>query len=85
MQVNDTLALRKRAVDGDRVEQLVNNIVHKLESLGDSEIPTTLVGELIMEGLKELDEVAYIRFASVYRNFREAKDFEQIVEQLGDK
>jgi transcriptional repressor NrdR len=76
------LALRKRPVDPDQVETLVNNVVRRLESHGESEIPSTHIGELVMEELKDLDKVAYIRFASVYRNFREAKDFEDFVGQL---
>jgi transcriptional repressor NrdR len=76
------VACRKRPVKPDQIEQLVNNIVRKLERSGDSEIRTSTIGEYIVEGLKELDLVAYIRFASVYRNFREAKDFEAIVDAL---
>lgn len=76
------LALRKRAVEADKVEQSINQLVKKLESMGESEIPSGKVGELVMEALKELDPVAYIRFASVYRNFREAKDFEQFLGQM---
>lgn len=78
------LAMRKRPVDAEKVEQAVNKIVNKLESLGESEIPTTLIGEMVMEELRDLDKVAYIRYASVYKNFREARDFESIVEQLTD-
>ncbi|MBI1274970.1 transcriptional repressor NrdR [bacterium] len=76
------IACRKRPVKPDQIEQLVNNIVRRLERSGDSEIRTSTIGEYIVEGLKELDLVAYIRFASVYRNFREAKDFEAIVDAL---
>lgn len=76
------LAVRKRPVDAEEVEKLVNRIAQKLESLGESEIASGRVGQMVMEGLKELDEVAYIRFASVYRNFREAKDFEKIAGEL---
>lgn len=76
------VALRKRPVDGDRVERMVSGIVRQLESLGESEIKSEQIGELVMEGLKNLDDVAYVRFASVYKNFREAKDFEDIVGQL---
>lgn len=79
------IATRKRPVDGDVVEQTVNNIVRKCESLGENEIPTASIGEMIMESLRDLDKVAYIRFASVYRNFREAKDFEDFVETLATK
>ena len=80
-----SMATRKRPVTPDQVEQLVNNIVRKLESLGESEIPTPKIGEIVMEELKELDEVAYVRFASVYRNFREAKDFENFIDELDEK
>ena len=76
------LALRKRPVTAEQIEQLATRITQKLESLGESEIPTTLIGKAIMEELKKIDSVAYIRFASVYRDFREAKDFEEIVEEL---
>jgi transcriptional repressor NrdR len=76
------LAVRKRPVSQEQVEHLVSQISKKLESMGESEILSSLVGEMVMEGLKNLDKVAYIRFASVYRNFREAKDFHQIASQL---
>ena len=76
------IALRKRPVDQDRVERVVNGIVRRLESSGASEIPTKLIGELIMDALASLDSVAYVRFASVYRNFREARDFEAFIEKL---
>ena len=80
-----SLALRKRPVGQDQVEQLITRITQKLESLGESEIPTMLVGKIVMEELKKVDSIAYIRFASVYRDFRETKDFEDIVEELEDK
>lgn len=73
------LALRKRPVDPERVERMINGIVRQLESMGESEISSSVIGEMIMEALKSLDMVAYVRFASVYRNFREAKDFEEFV------
>lgn len=79
------IALRKRPVEQDQIEQLITRITQKLESLGESEIPTALIGKTVMEELKKIDSVAYIRFASVYRDFREAKDFEEIVEELGEK
>mgnify|MGYP001455254522 FL=1 len=79
-----SIALRKRPVEPDRVEQVVNSIVRRLESTGESDVNADLVGELIMEALASLDKVAYVRFASVYRNFREAKDFEEfITDELG--
>ncbi len=80
-----TIALRKRPVERDRVERVVNGIVRRLESSGESEIPTTLVGQLIMDALASLDQVAYVRFASVYRNFREARDFEEFIEKLDEE
>ena len=76
------VALRKRPVEPERIERTVNGIVRRLESMGESEIPAELVGQLVMEGLLTLDQVAYVRFASVYKNFREAKDFEAIVGEL---
>jgi transcriptional repressor NrdR len=76
------VALRKRPVDPERVERMVNGIVRQLESLGDGDIPSATIGQLVMEGLKNLDDVAYVRFASVYRNFREARDFEELIGQL---
>jgi transcriptional repressor NrdR len=78
------IALRKRPVDGDRLERVVNGIVRRLESSGESEIPSKVVGEMVMEALKSLDQVAFVRYASVYRIFREAKDFEEFVGRLGD-
>jgi transcriptional repressor NrdR len=77
------IALRKRPVDSDRLERVVNGIVRRLESSGESEIPSKVVGEMVMEALKSLDQVAFVRYASVYRNFREAKDFEEFVGRLG--
>lgn len=77
-------ALRKREVDPERVERMVNSIVRQLESQGESEVASDKVGELVMEALKSLDQVAYVRFASVYRNFREARDFETLIGELND-
>jgi transcriptional repressor NrdR len=77
-----SIALRKRPVDAERVERMVSGIVRQLESLGESEVKSEQVGELVMEGLRNLDDVAYVRFASVYKNFREAKDFEEIIGAL---
>jgi transcriptional repressor NrdR len=82
LQRSVEVALRKRAVAADRIERMVNGIVRQLESQGDSDISTDRIGELVMEGLKGLDDVAYVRFASVYRNFREARDFNAIVGEL---
>jgi transcriptional repressor NrdR len=75
-------AIRKRPVEPERVERMVNGIVRRLESSGETEIPSSTIGELVMQGLANLDTVAYVRFASVYKNFREAKDFENILGQL---
>jgi len=76
------IALRKRAVEPERIEQMVSKIVRELENLGENEVSSETIGERIMENLRELDDVAYVRFASVYRNFREAKDFTAAVEEL---
>lgn len=76
------VALRKRSVDPERVERMVNGIVRQLESSGDAEISSEDIGLLVMEGLKGLDEVAYVRFASVYRNFRDSEDFKAILGEL---
>ena len=76
------IALRKRPVDPDRVERMVSTIVRQLESTGETDIPAQSIGNLVMEGLRTLDDVAYVRFASVYRNFREAKDFEEVLGEL---
>ena len=78
------IALRKRPVEDERVERVVNGIVRQLESAGESELPAGMIGELVMEALSRLDKVAYVRFASVYRNFREAKDFEDFIGSLRD-
>ena len=80
------VALRKRPVDQDRIERMVSGIVRQLESRGEGEIPAQEIGHLVMEGLKNLDDVGYVRFASVYRDFREARDFEAFVGELaGDQ
>ncbi len=76
------VALRKRPVEPERVERLVSGLVRRLESMGESEITSEIIGERVMESLKQLDDVAYVRFASVYRNFREAKDFETLLGEL---
>jgi transcriptional repressor NrdR len=77
-----SIALRKRPVEPERVEQMVSKIVRELESLGESEVTSETIGETVMEHLRGLDDVAYVRFASVYRNFREPKDFEQALAEL---
>jgi transcriptional repressor NrdR len=77
------LALRKRPVEPERVERMINGIVRQLESSGDAEVASEAIGELVMQGLKTLDGVAYVRFASVYRNFGEASDFEAVLGEIG--
>src|SRR5262249_21571638 len=76
------IALRKRPVEPERIDQAVSKIVRELESQGESEVSSETVGEMVMEALRALDDVAYVRFASVYRNFREAKDFETLLDEL---
>jgi len=76
------IALRKRPVDPEQTDQVVSAIVRELEGLGESEITSETIGETVMEHLRDLDDVAYVRFASVYRNFREAKDFEAVLGEL---
>ncbi|HEY5207806.1 MAG TPA: transcriptional regulator NrdR [Stellaceae bacterium] len=76
------IALRKRPVEGERIERVINSIVRQLESSGESDIPSEQVGAYVMEALAQLDQVAYVRFASVYRNFREAKDFGEFVGRI---
>ena len=76
------ISLRKRPIDSDAIEKFISKIVRNLEGLGENEIPTSTIGKFIMDGLANLDQVAYVRFASVYRNFKEAKDFEQFIGNL---
>ena len=80
-----SLSLRKRNVEQEKIEKIVNAIVRRLENSGETEIKTNLIGEYIMEALSNLDQVAYVRFASVYKNFREAKDFEDFLGNLDEK
>jgi len=80
------ISLRKRPVDPERIEQTVSKIVRELEGLGETDVSSEAIGEMVMEHLRGLDDVAYVRFASVYRNFREAKDFEAVLGELsGDE
>jgi transcriptional repressor NrdR len=79
------ISLRKRPVDAERVETMVSAIVRELESGGEAEISSETIGEIVMEQLRSLDDVAYVRFASVYRNFREAKDFEAVLGELSSE
>jgi len=78
------IACRKRPVESERIERIVNAIVRRLESSGETELSSELIGEQVMDALHTLDPVAYVRFASVYRNFREVKDFEEFVGKLHD-
>ena len=77
-------ALRKRKIESERVEKLISGIVRRLESSGEVDIPSHMIGQLVMESLSEIDQVAYVRFASVYRNFREVQDFENFLGELKD-
>ena len=77
-----SISLRKRQVEPERVEKMVSTIVRELETGGEAEISSEVIGETVMEHLRALDDVAYVRFASVYRNFREAKDFEAVLDEL---
>jgi len=76
------IALRKRPIEPDAIDKLVSRVVRRLEGLGENEVPSVSIGEFVMEELKAVDDVAYVRFASVYRNFREAKDFETALAEL---
>ncbi len=75
-------ALRKRPVDQEHIDRFVSSVVRKLESQGENEVPSYKIGELVMEELRKLDAVAYVRFASVYKNFREARDFETVLGEI---
>lgn len=79
-----SLACRKRDVNQERIDQLVSGIQRQVETAGDAEVPSSRIGEMVMDGLKQLDSVAYIRFASVYRDFSEAKDFEEFASTIAD-
>ena len=80
-----SLALRKRKIEQNKIEKIVSAIARRLENSGETEIKTNLIGEYIMEALSNLDQVAYVRFASVYKNFREVKDFEDFLDNLEEK
>lgn len=75
-------ALRKRQIDPERVDRMISGIVRQLEARGEGDIPSSEIGRLVMEGLKQIDEVAYVRFASVYQDFQEAKDFEGFLHEM---
>ena len=78
------LACRKRGIEQERIDQLVSGIQRQVETAGESEVPSARIGEMVMEGLRQLDSVAYIRFASVYRDFSEARDFEEFASSVRD-
>ena len=82
-----THALRERPVEAERVDRMITGIVRRLESMGENEVQASTIGELVMQALASLDKVAYVRFASVYRNFRETKDFEVLIGEMegGDR
>jgi len=79
------IALRKRPVEAERIAEIASNVVRRLEGLGEPEVPSSIIGEYVMEELKAVDDVAYVRFASVYRNFREARDFETAIAELANE
>jgi transcriptional repressor NrdR len=76
------IALRKRPIQPERIDRMVSGIVRQLESMGEQEVPSSVIGELVMDALKGLDPVAYVRFASVYRDFREAADFHEVLGEI---
>ena len=78
-----SIATRKRPVDPERIERMINAITRQLESMGETELPSSVVGELVMKALKQLDDVAYVRYASVYRDFRETEDFARFLGEEG--
>ena len=78
-----SIATRKRPIDPERIDRMVSGIVRRLESLGETELPSNVVGEMVMKALKSLDEVAYVRYASVYRDFRQTEDFARFLNQEG--
>ena len=78
------IALKKRSVEEEKIERISNSIQRKLETLGETEVPSKVIGKIVMDQLADLDQVAYVRFASVYRNFREARDFEEFIGTLGE-
>ncbi len=80
-----TLACRKRGISPEQIDRLVSGVQRQVETLGDSEVASMAIGEMVMEGLRQIDTVAYIRFASVYRDFSEARDFEEIVSEVQDE
>ncbi len=83
LQQSVEVALRKRPVEPERVERMISAIVRQLESMGETELPSSTIGELVMKALKQLDDVAYVRYASVYRDFRETQDFARFLGEEG--
>jgi len=84
IELSVALACRKRGIAQERLDQLVSGIQRQIETLGESEVPSKAIGEMVMDGLRALDSVAYIRFASVYRDFSEARDFEEFASTVRD-
>ncbi|MEO1425362.1 MAG: ATP cone domain-containing protein, partial [Pseudomonadota bacterium] len=80
-----SIATRKRNIDPERVEQMISGIVRRLEASGESEVESSQIGQLVMDALAQLDDVAFVRYASVYKNFREARDFGKFLETLADE
>jgi len=78
-----SLAMQKRPVDAERIDRMINGIVRQLESMGETELPSSTVGEMVMKALKALDDVAYVRYASVYRDFKETSDFAKFLGEEG--
>ncbi|MEM8592799.1 MAG: transcriptional regulator NrdR [Pseudomonadota bacterium] len=76
------IALQKRPIEPDRIDQMISGLVRRLESMGETDIPSKTIGEIVMEALQRIDTVAYVRFASVYKNFQAADDFEEFIEEL---
>ncbi len=84
VKVSMDIALRKRPIDQDRIERIVNSIQRQLETSGENEIPTKVIGEMIMNTLRELDQIAYVRFASVYKDFHEVREFNEFIGNIGE-
>jgi transcriptional repressor NrdR len=79
------VALRKRPIEAEQIERTVSGLVRRLESMGEQDVPSSRIGELAMEALKDLDAVAYVRFASVYRHFRDAADFHEVLAEIAGR
>jgi transcriptional repressor NrdR len=82
MERSVRIAMQKRPIEHERIDQMISGIVRRLESMGDTDIPSKMIGEIVMETLARIDTVAYVRFASVYKNFQEADDFDKFVSEL---